>query len=43
MEGYNDVNKTVYGTGLSFSCEVDGIDKGWAYELGLGLTGSCEI
>ena len=43
MEEYNDVNKTVYGTGLSFSCEVDGIDKGRTYELGIPFTGSCEF
>ena len=39
---FNDIME-VYGTGLSFSCEADGIDKGWAYELGLRFTGSCEF
>ena len=43
MGEYNDVNETVYGIGLSFSCEVDGIDKGWTYELGIPFTGSCEF
>ena len=43
MKEYNNVNKTLYGTGLSFSCKVDGIDKGWTYELGIPFTGSCEF
>ena len=40
MDEYDKVNKTVYGTGIEFICEVDGIR---AYEKGLPFTGSCEF
>ena len=40
MDKYDKVNETRYGTGIGFSCEVDGI---WAYDLGMPFTGSCEF
>ena len=38
IDEYEKANKTVYGTGIEFFCEVDGIR---AYEEGLPFTGSC--
>ena len=40
MEEYNNVNKTVHGTGIEFVCEVDGV---WAYDLDMPFKGSCEF
>ena len=40
MDEYDKVNKTVYGTGIEFTCEADGI---WTYDLGIPFTGSCEF
>ena len=43
MDEYAKVNETCYGTGISFECKVDGIDREWAYDLGIPFTGSCEF
>ena len=43
MEEYAKVNKTIYGTGISFGCKVDGIDREWVYDWGIPFTGSCEF
>ena len=40
MDEYDKVNEACYGTGIGFSCEVDGIEE---YDLGLPFTGSCEF
>ena len=40
MDEYHKVNEDHYGTGLSFSCDADGI---WAHDLDMSFTGSCEF
>ena len=40
MDEYDKVNEARYGTGLSFSCDANGI---WAYDLDMPFTGSCEF
>ena len=40
MDEYAKVNETHYGTGIGFSCEVDGV---WARDLRLPFTGSWEF
>ena len=40
IDEYDNVNEARYGTGLSFSCDADGI---WAYDLDMPFTGSCEF
>ena len=40
MYDYGKANKTVYGTGMQFVSEVDGV---WTYDLGIPFRGSCEI
>ena len=40
MDDYVKANETVYGTGMQFVCEVDGV---WAYDLRIPFRGSCEI
>ena len=40
MDEYDKDNEARYGTGIGFSCEVDGMEE---YYLGLPFTGSCEF
>ena len=40
MDEYGKVNRTVYGTGIEFVCEADGV---WVYYLGMLFTGNCEF
>ena len=40
MDEYDKANKTVYGTGIEFICEVNGIR---AYDLGIPFADSCEF
>ena len=40
MYDYGEINETVYGTGMQFLCEADGV---WAYDLGIPFRGSCEV
>ena len=40
MHDYDKANRTVYGTGMEFVCEADGV---WAFDLRIPFRGSFEI